>query len=119
MKEIIKNKEKQIVIFYILYFSWLFTLTILTVDANLQDYFAIAIVSFYFIFLRDFWDPLWFSLFAFGSIANKLLPLDLPLNLEYFYEKIGEIHIWLPLSWGTTAVALRKFYILVNERLNK
>lgn len=117
--DLIKNKEKQIVVFYILYFSWLFTLTILTVDAKLQDYFAIAIVSFYFILLRENYDLLWFCLFALASIAKILLPLESAFTLNYFYEKIGEIHIWLPFSWGTTAVALRKFYTLVNERLNK
>jgi hypothetical protein len=113
VKNIIKNKEKQIVAFYILYFGWLFTLTTLTVDARLQDYFAIAIVLFYFIFLRDIWDPFWFSIFAFAGIANRLHSLGSGFN----YEILQDIPIWLPLSWGTTAVALRKFYIIVNQKI--
>lgn len=119
MRKLIEDKEKQMVAFYILYFGWLFTLTTLTVEVKWQNYFAIVVVLFYFIFLRDIWDPLWFSLFALGSVLYRLFPLESEMSAEYFYEELGKMEVWLPLSWGTTAVALRKFFIIVNQRLVK
>ncbi|MBN1169082.1 hypothetical protein JXA63_04290 [Candidatus Woesebacteria bacterium] len=117
MKELVKNKEKQIVAFYIMYFGWLFTLTTLTVDVKLQNYFALAIVIFYFVFIRDFWDPLWFILFAFIGISNRLSATGSIFSFNFNLSRISEIPIWLPLSWGTTAVALKKFYKLVNQKI--
>lgn len=117
MREIIKNKEKQIVAFYILYFGWLFALTTLTVDPQLQNYFTLIVALFYFIFLRDFWDPLWFTLFAVAAIANETLFFDSVESFNFESANLASIPLWLPLSWGTTAVALRKFYVLVNQRI--
>ncbi len=112
------KKENIIVAFYILYFGWLFTLTFLTVDDLYQNYFTLAVAVFYFIFLRDYWDPLLFTAFAFFSVINRVVFLNPSLRFETDFEVLKMIPIWLPLSWGTTAVALHKFYVLVNQRLN-
>lgn len=111
------KKEKSIVIFYILYFGWLFTLVTLTVDVTLQNYFSLAIAMFYFIFLRDYWDPLWFTLAALLLVGGTVLTFD-QWRFAFDMEVLSQIPLWLPLAWGTTAVALRKFFVLLNKRID-
>lgn len=111
------KKERSIVIFYILYFGWLFTLVTLTVDVTLQNYFSILIAVFYFVFLREYLDPLLFSAAAIILILVTVVIYDGSV-FSIDMEVLKQLPVWLPIAWGTTAVALRKFFILVNKRIN-
>ena len=110
------KKERSIVIFYILYFGWLFALVTLTVDETLQNYFALAIVIFYFVFLRDYWDALWFTTAALILVGGTVLSFN-HWRIEIDLEILKQMPLWLPLAWGTTAVALRKFFITLNQKV--
>jgi hypothetical protein len=96
------KKERLIIIFYLLYFSWLFSITYLIVDTTVLAYYAIGALILYFIFLRERYDSILFSLVAL--IPLYLLRADIP-----------NIPLWIPIAWGTTAIALRKFYTLVSK----
>ncbi len=108
------KKENIIILFYFLYFSWLFTIAFLTPTVKSLNYFTIIVSFFYFIFLREKGDffyylfacliPMFFAIFSF----NKIQPVFLVNNLKY-------VPLWLPLAWGITIVALRKFYLQITK----
>ena|SRR3989344_3040895 len=107
-----RTNTTPIIVFYILYFFWLFTVTYLTPEVTILNYFTIAVSIFYFLLLREKGDFFWFwlsalvpVLFAAISFVNWELKFDLDL--------VAFMPIWLPLAWGTTVVALRKFYIVI------
>ena len=108
------KKDTLIVIFYIFYFSWLFTLTYLSTDTLINNYFTLFVVVFYFIFLREEWDIVWFivassvAIIARNSLFSEIYGVD--------YKSFESIPFWLPLAWGTTILALRKFFILISKR---
>jgi hypothetical protein len=85
-----------------MYFIWLFTVTFLTADQQLLDYFTIAIILIYIAFLREPYDALFFGLVS-------VIPLYLNREAVQFTP------LWIPIAWGTTAIALRKFYVLVTR----
>jgi hypothetical protein len=108
------KKENIIVIFYVLYFSWLFTVAFLTPSTNILNYFTSVVTLFYFLFLRGKGDFSWFWIsalfplfFAAFSLAHWQIKFE-PTLLYY-------TPLWLPLAWGTTIVALRKFYTLISR----
>jgi hypothetical protein len=105
------KKETLIVIFYVLYFSWLFTVTYMTADFVTLNYFALFIAFFYFLFLREKGDYYWFIL---GVIFALILP-SLTKNGLTYSEIIKESIFWLPITWGTTVVALRKLVLIVEK----
>ena len=93
------------------------TLVTLTVDVTLQNYFSLTIAIFYFVFLREYWDPLIFSLFAIVLVLISTFSYN-GSSFSLDVEELKQLPLWLPMAWGTTAVALRKFFILVNKRIN-
>lgn len=111
------KKETHIVVFYILYFSWLFLVTFLTPSPVLVNIFAVVVVVFYFIFLKEHLDILFFS----GAFILSLI-----LNIEKYQDSVTpnitaileNVPVWIPFAWGTTLIALRKFYLIVNQRIN-
>lgn len=108
------KKETLIVIFYILYFSWLFTLTYLSPSTLIINYFTLFVVFFYFIFLREEWDIVWFIVSAsIAILINNSLFLKFG---KIGYGSLEKIPFWLPLAWGTTVLALRKFFIIISKR---
>lgn len=108
------KKVNIIVIFYILYFSWLFTVAFLTPSINTLNYFTSFVAVFYFLLLRQEGDLFWFW-------ASAAIPLILSLTsfsnwqFKFDLEMIKFVPLWLPLAWGTTVVALRKFYYLISR----
>ncbi|OGM05558.1 hypothetical protein A2715_05745 [Candidatus Woesebacteria bacterium RIFCSPHIGHO2_01_FULL_39_32] len=106
------KKETLIVVFYILYFSWLFLITYLTSQTRTLEYISIGIVLFYFTLLRERGD---FFLFWLGVIISligasfSLTNWKLDVDIQIFTL----LPIWLPIAWGITLVALRKLYIIV------
>jgi hypothetical protein len=96
------NKNHQIIIFYSMYFVWVFTITFLTTDQQILDYFTLAILLIYITFMREPYDALFFGLVSV-----------IPLYLNR--EEIQYTPLWIPIAWGTTAIVLRKFFVLVNK----
>jgi len=108
------KKETLIVVFYILYFTWLFSVTYLTQDPNILNYFSIVVTIFYFALVRESGDFLWFLLgFAFSILLTVVVVKG--FQVKFDTSGIFLIPIWLPISWGTTIVALRKFYLIVQK----
>ncbi len=109
------KKETLIIIFYSLYFIWLLCITFLTGNTQILNYFSIVVVLFYFAFLREKGDLWWFW---FGA----LIPLLIGMAFTPKFQPKLDLTIltytpaWLPLAWGTTFVALRKFFIIVITR---
>jgi hypothetical protein len=70
---------------------------------------------FYFAFIREKWDLLWFlagCLIVIFMVMSSFYNGIFQVNLN----SVLEIPVWLPLSWGTTFVALRKFFVTINTR---
>ena len=107
------SKPTLITIFYVVYFTWLFTLTYLTSETDLLNYFTSGVAVFYLLLLREKWDilifmaggaiPVIFTIFSFSGFGTTYHP-----------ELVPFIPLWLPLAWATTTVALRKFFVLIS-----
>lgn len=108
------KKQTLLVIFYILYFAWLFTVTYLTKETMILNYFTSAVILFYLIFLREKNDVYLFILVSVVVLlgANSAFS-EWPLNIDI--DKLLNTPPWLPIAWGTTVLALRKLYIVVLE----
>lgn len=107
------KKETSIIIFYVLYFSWLFTLTYLTTDTKILNLFTTGILFFYFTFLKEPGDIVWFAATFIGAVLGRISSVEQG-RMVFDTEAITQIPIWLPAAWGTTIVALRKFFIMLN-----
>ncbi|KKQ75058.1 MAG: hypothetical protein US96_C0018G0030 [Candidatus Woesebacteria bacterium GW2011_GWB1_38_5b] len=106
------KKETTIVLFYILYFGWLFTVIFLTQEVKIVNYFTAVITLFYFIFLRERSDILWF--FLGGILVLFLSGFSFTrFKANFDKEEVKLVPYWLPMAWGTTFVALRKLYLLI------
>ena len=99
-----------VIIFYILYFFWLFTVTYLTPEVAILNYFTLAVTLFYFVFLREKGDILWFWLSAMIPVFITTFSFN-NWQPKFDFGLIAYMPLWLPLAWGTTTVALRKFYL--------
>lgn len=109
-----KKETVPIVVFYILYFVWIFTVVYLTTQTTILNYFSIGVVLFYFLFLREKGDFIWFA--AAFMIPLAITAFSVEKGLPEFSPKlILFMPPWLPLAWGTTIIALRKFYTVVSE----
>jgi len=108
------KKETLIIVFYVLYFLWLFLITYLTKYADILNYYTIGVIAFYFLFLREKGDFGWFTL---GIIASVLITITHigGFQIKFDTPAIALIPLWLPLAWGTTLVALRKFFVLLDR----
>jgi hypothetical protein len=109
------RKESLIITFYVLYFGWLTSIVYLIRYTQVLDYFTLGVAMFYFAFIREKWDVFWFVLGCFivvGFVMSSFYNGIFQVNLNSVFD----IPIWLPLSWGTTFVALRKFFVTINTR---
>ena len=70
------KRETLIVIFYVLYFSWLFTVIYLSPETALLNVFTSGIVLFYFLFLRQEGDFVWFFATLVGAIFGRFISLE-------------------------------------------
>lgn len=108
------KKETLIIIFYVVYFTWLSAVTYLVPDTRVLNLFTGGIGIFYFIFLREQGDLFFFLL------GCSLVPLAASTKFSHFeikfsFDTVAQIPIWLYLAWGTTFVALRKLYLIVSK----
>lgn len=107
------SKEKVIVIFYILYFTWLLSITYLIRDILYINYFSIGVTAFYFLFLKEKDDIVLFLIAAGFSLILTFYIFD-SMNLPMNIYDLNTTPLWLPLAWGVTTVSLKKFaYILM------
>ncbi len=108
------KKESLIIVFYVMYFSWLFAIVFLTQDLKILNLFAILTVIFYFIFLKTRGD---FLFFLIGFLIPILVSaITLSKSQENFnFSFVLEIPIWLPLAWGTTVIALKRFLKIIKQ----
>ncbi len=107
-----KQKINSIIIFYVLYFSWLFLVAYLWPNSAVLTFFLLLIVGFYFIFLKEKSD---LFLFAFVTTASWFISKELALDPGFTnigFPPLG-IPYW-PIAWGVTALSLRKLYLLLS-----
>lgn len=104
-----------VIVFYILYFVWLFGITYLTPELNLLNYFSGGVVLFYFIFLREKGDMSWFLFSCLVPIVFTVFSLK-HWQFKFDLDALKFMPIYLPLAWGTTVVALRKFYTVITSQ---
>ena len=107
------KKETLIIIFYVLYFTWLFTVTYLSPDTAYLNIFTLVVIGFYFLFLKEKGDLVWFTATFLGALLGRLSSVDKG-RLNFDIDQLRNLPIWLPIAWGTTIVALRKFFVIVN-----
>src|SRR3989344_4066904 len=108
------RKEKMIVIFYILYFSWLLLISYFSPNADFLNYFSYGITIFYFLFLREKGDFIWF----WAGVSVPLITASVSVihwSTKIDFSAFRFIPIWLPLAWGITIVSLRKLYFIVTR----
>lgn len=109
----VRKRINLIVVFYVLYFTWLFLLAYLWPNTKVLAYFLLGIVFFYFLLLRERTDLILFVLVAVASfLIGKHLAYD-PGFANIGIPQLG-IPYW-PLAWGITTLAVRKFYLLVSK----
>ncbi len=108
------KKDTPIIVFYVLYFSWLLTVTYLTPETTILNFFTLGVALFYFIFLREKGDLAWFW---FGAVIPLIFAslTFVDWSLKFDISFLTYMPPWLPIAWGTTFVALRKFYILLTN----
>lgn len=109
------SKDKIIVIFYILYFTWLLTITYLTRNIQFTNYFSLGVTAFYFLFLREKYD---FILFIAGGVISVILTFFVmeAMTIPDDLLNLNVAPLWLPLAWGITLVSLKKFgYMMIYE----
>ena len=106
------KRETYLVSFYVLYFGWLTVVTFFSPATILLNYFTGAIIIFYFLFLKEKWDLI---IFSASSLLSFLTP-SMTLNDWKTFSQlpIMEIPFWLPFAWGTTVIALRKLYTVIE-----
>lgn len=105
--------QTKVIVFYTAFFIWLISLIFLTPDASFMTYFTGGIAIFYFVFLRSAGDLAWFLLGASFIYAAAIVNIDgFSTNLDF--SAVYGVPIWLPVAWGTTVLALRRFYQIVN-----
>ena len=108
-----KKNINLLVIFYVIYFTWLFLVAYLWTNSQLLTYFLLGIILIYFIFLREKYDFIIFALVSVASyLIGKYLAYD-PGFAEIGYPSLG-IPYW-PLAWGISTLAIRKFYLLFSK----
>ena len=77
-------------------------------------YFALGIILFYFVFLRESGDIFWFLAGFLLSLMSIITSFN-HFQLKFDFALVKETPIWLPIVWGTTIVALRKFYLTLQK----
>jgi hypothetical protein len=111
------KKETLIVVFYIMYFTWLLTVTFISANTRMLNIFTLSVAAFYFLFLKSKGDVVWFTATFFGAILGKLSMVHAG-KLTFDFPSLLVLPLWLPVAWGTTMVALRRFFLLINVGKN-
>jgi hypothetical protein len=111
------SKETLIVTFYIIYFVWLLTVTYISADTHLLNLFTLGVIMFYFLFLKEKGDVVWFAATFLGAILGKISMVQ-DGKFSFDMLSLATLPPWLPVAWGTTVVALRKFFLIVNVGKN-
>lgn len=110
---LMRKNINLLVIFYVIYFTWLFLVAYLWTNAQILTYFLLGIILIYFMFLREKYDIFIFTLVSVASyLIGKYLAYD-PGFAKIGYPSLG-IPYW-PLAWGISTLALRKFYLLFSK----
>lgn len=105
------------IIFYVLYFSWMFLLTYLWPDPSILTYFLGVIVIFYFAVLYEKYD---FWLFLAVVLGSYFIGVRLAISPKFVYTGFPPIGLpYWPVAWGLTALALRKFFLSVNRAIEE
>lgn len=108
------KKESLIIIFYIVYFGWLLVVTFLNLNVDLLNIFTSFVALFYLIFLRQDEDLFWFILSACVPVVFAITIIK-GFSIKFEITQIQFLPLWLPIAWGTTIVALRKFFSIVTS----
>ena len=108
-----RKKIRLIIIFYVLYFTWLLLVSYLWPNPTTLTYFLIIIVAFYFGFLNERGDALMLiSVTILSYFIGNYLSYD-PGFAQIGFPPLG-IPFW-PIAWGISALAFRKFYLLMRK----
>ena len=108
------KKETAILLFYIMYFFWLFAVTYLLFNIAILNYFTGFVAIFYLLFLREKGDVAWFIFACFIPIVFSFFSFS-GWEVNFSTDNLRFFPPWLALAWGTTIVALRKLYFVINK----
>jgi len=106
--------ETKILLFYVLYFIWLFSVTYLTFNTQILNYFTFFVSAVYILFLREKGDIYWFVFAGFAPVVFSLFSLK-GWVINFTTDNIQYFPPWLALAWATTIVSLRKLYFVINK----
>jgi len=113
---VVISEQTKIIVFYVAYFTWLTLVTFLTSNEILLAYFVGGILAFYLVFLRERGDILLSVGAATAMILVNIGSFNLTNGgLSFEAYKLNEIPYYLPMAWGLTVMALRKFYFIANK----
>ena len=110
------KKDRFIIIFYVLYFGWLLLTTYLSRDDFYNNLLISFVVMIYFIFLNETFDLFLFLVITLLSyyLMGKLYGYP---GIEFTLEYIKTMPLWIYISWGFTAVALKKLFSMIIRRV--
>jgi hypothetical protein len=108
------KKETLVAVFYIIYFSWLLVVTFLNPITSTLNIFTFTVALFYLIFLRESEDMLFFFISACIPILFAVISFN-NFQLKFDSSNLRFLPIWLPIAWGTTIVALKRFYNILTS----
>jgi len=110
------KKDKFIIIFYVLYFGWLLMTTYLSRDDFYNNMLISFVVLVYFVFLNETFDLFLFCGITLLSyfLMGKLYGYP---TFEFSLEFIKTMPLWIYISWGFTAVALKKLFLMIIKRV--
>ena len=108
------EKQKAILIFYPAYFLWLIIVIVLSPYPDILTVFLGILTVFYFYFLREKWDYLFFfSGILYAFLIMKVVLINWHIN---FVENTNSLfYPWL-ISWGISVLSFRKIFVILNRR---
>lgn len=108
------KNDQAVIVFYLSYVVWLFIVIFLSPDVFLLTLFTGAILLFYMLFLSDVMDIAWIIAGITIFIVVTIVKIN-GFEITFDNKMLAEIPVWVYLAWGTTVVALRRFFIIANK----
>lgn len=112
----IEKKSNFLIIFYVLYFGWLLLTTYFSTDNVYNNLLVVVVTLIYFLFFNETFD---LFIFVGATLLSYYIlgTLNGFLSFQLSFEYLKNLPLWIFLSWGFTAVALRKLFSMMSKRV--
>ncbi|MCS7091993.1 MAG: hypothetical protein NZM26_01425 [Patescibacteria group bacterium] len=107
MKKTVKV-ETKIILFYVLFFTWLYVITFLTNKDFYLNLFTSLVTAVYFTILRQRGDIEVFILSMIIPVLITMFPIS-NMRISFQPELVLYLPVWHLLAWGIVIVSLKRF----------